>query len=503
MKAHALLLIALSLSGTIVGQDWMDETFGTDGYSTFGENGTWVSDMVITSTGEYVVTGEIGPSPGRLFVARLANDGALDAAFGTGGLTVLQWGQGSAGSGLLVLEDGGLLVCGGGTSGSNESAAFLVKFRADGTLDMDFGDNGLLILGSGYQYAASDLAMDQDDRVVVCGYEIPQEGEEPGIAVWRSTSTGELDPEFDEDGVVALSFGGLAEQARSIAVQGGNRYVLTVYATLPDSVTRVQAVRLTEEGQIDPMFGGSEGMLTGPEVARCSLVDDQGEIFIGSSVWSTQTNLWAVKVSKFDADGEPIADFGIDGSITSEGITGDHTWATSMALGAAGSLLVGCVEGYDASQPMLLRFAADGTIDPDLGGTGVLRPSELSILSGGFGAQGIGQDESGRILMCGTDGLQAVAMAFRAPSTGILDQTAIPGFIVYPVPADRSITIAPEGVEAGLLVLSDPSGRYLRSGILGPHSAYVMDVADLASGHYTLRLDSGHGTIAKSMVIQH
>lgn len=503
MKTHTLLFVALSLSGTAFGQDWMDETFGSDGYSTFGASGTVASDMVISPSGHYAITGEIGPSPGRLFVARLTSDGVLDPGFGTDGLAILQWGQGSAGSGVLALEDGGLLVCGGGSSGPNASAAFLVKFRSDGALDADFGDNGMLILASGYQYAAWDLAMDEEGRVVVCGSEWPQAGEGPELVVWRSTPTGELDPEFDGDGEATISLGSPIVNARSIAFQPGGRYVLALQGEGTDPDHRVQALRLTEEGQIDQSFGGGEGMITAPDLGRCSVIDDLGQIFIGSIAWSTLSGLWTAKVSKFDADGEPIADFGIDGSITSEVIADDHTWVTDMAFGEEGSLLVGCVMGYDVSQPMLLRFSASGTIDPTFGGTGVLRPSAPSVLSGGFGPRGIVQDQNGRILMCGIDGMEAVAMGFRAPSTGESDRPADPGFTVYPVPADRSITIGSTRAETGVLVLSDPSGRLVRSGILGPHSSLVMDVADLASGHYTLRSDPGHGNMSKRVVIMH
>lgn len=86
---------------------------------------------------------------GRHLVLRVARDGTLDPAFGTGGVAEFSYGVGYSAIGVDVQKDGKIVA--GLRLNTNENTWRLaaIRLNADGTRDVSYGTNGLSVLDSG------------------------------------------------------------------------------------------------------------------------------------------------------------------------------------------------------------------------------------------------------------------------------------------------------------------------------------------------------------------
>jgi uncharacterized delta-60 repeat protein len=122
----------------------LDPAFGTGGVATLDR--TWQgSDMALAPDGGVFVSLE---SLGTAAVVRLTSAGALDGSWGSGGWFLTRFGDPLGGlanghvGGLAALPDGGVLL--GGMTHKGHSA--LTKITASGTLDTTFGVGGSSVL---------------------------------------------------------------------------------------------------------------------------------------------------------------------------------------------------------------------------------------------------------------------------------------------------------------------------------------------------------------------
>src|SRR5690606_33492612 len=86
-----------------------------------------------------------------------------------------------------------------GYNESNYDTAAVVRFTADGVPDASFGTAGVVTLDGGLDWnAASEVAIDSSDRIVVAGRA------DAHMAIARLTSTGDHDATFGGAGARAL-----------------------------------------------------------------------------------------------------------------------------------------------------------------------------------------------------------------------------------------------------------------------------------------------------------
>ena len=128
-----------------------------------GVNGN-VLALAVQPDGKVVIGGAFTAVNGvpRQNLARLNPDGSLDAGF------IAQAGEGPNGpvAALLLFPDGSVLAGGNFTTAGNLVRGDLVKFRADGTADAQFGgmEGGVATNGS-----VAALALQPDGSIIVGG----------------------------------------------------------------------------------------------------------------------------------------------------------------------------------------------------------------------------------------------------------------------------------------------------------------------------------------------
>jgi uncharacterized delta-60 repeat protein len=137
---------------------------GGDGFVTTPYE---VAAVEVLGDGSVIAAGTTNGFPADLAVGRFDATGA-PAAFGTGGTAVVDAGGHDVGAGLAVLGDGSVVT--GGTSmapGGNELV--LAKLSAAGAVDAAFGTGGVARTATGGDLFATDLARTGSGRLLLAG----------------------------------------------------------------------------------------------------------------------------------------------------------------------------------------------------------------------------------------------------------------------------------------------------------------------------------------------
>ena len=148
---------------------WAVARYNADGSldSTFGLNGVVITDLLpgsdvaydvaVQGDGKIVVVGQASPSATisttRFAVVRYNADGSLDTTFGGGAGYVLtaDFGTSDASPNKVLLQPNGDIIALGHSSTSGGNFGFAaVRYNANGTIDPDFGANGIVKLTAGF-----------------------------------------------------------------------------------------------------------------------------------------------------------------------------------------------------------------------------------------------------------------------------------------------------------------------------------------------------------------
>lgn len=313
--------------------------------------------------------------------AAQAAEGDLDPSFGSQGLVRTESGELKA----MAIQGDGKIVAAGLTA--------LARYRPDGSLDAEFGSNGIVSIGTALDRARA-LVLQQDGKIVVVASTNPT-GLNRDFALARFLSNGALDPTFG----------------------GGAGFVTTGFVSFGpfDGDDNANALALALDGKI--VVVGSSGSFDGD--------DDQCDPFTDSCVFA---------VARYNADGSPDTTFDVDGKLTTEFVGNglDVSEAIGVAVQLDGRIVVGGSSGVSGSGSFdfaLARYTATGQLDGTFG-------------IGGKVTTGFGDGDSdtgaalviqpdGKLVMAGASGQDCVprfgglcvfALA-RYLETGDLDQT--------------------------------------------------------------------------------
>ena len=129
-------------------------------------------------------------------LVRYNTDGSLDTSFSGDGKLMTDFGSGAdVGYDVIVQPDGKILVSGFNANGANNDFA-IARYNADGSLDTSFSGDGMLstAIGSGEDIGQS-IALQPDGKILVSGQS--HNGVDKDIALVRYNADGTLDLTFD------------------------------------------------------------------------------------------------------------------------------------------------------------------------------------------------------------------------------------------------------------------------------------------------------------------
>lgn len=290
-------------------------------------------------------------------------------------------------------------------------------------LDTTFGENGLLVkdFGNGDDEIFA-LAPQTDGNIVVAGYF--NNGAVKNLVVARYLPTGQLDTEFNDDGIFTHSMGSGDTAARNLVIQSDGMIVVAGSA-VDGGDHNIAVIRLTKDGFLDNTFAAngqllvpiSDGEVTAYEVKTTA----EGAIFVAGTVTKDAPGGTYGIVLKLTAAGQPDEGFGNLGvSLVQFAYDAEIRAAVLQADGKL--LTAGSFAPDGTSRAGLLRLNEDGTIDESFGEQGQLL---LSLSGSGSTINDITLDSSGRMLVAGdvNNGSNLEIFVGRLNTDGSLDST--------------------------------------------------------------------------------
>jgi uncharacterized delta-60 repeat protein len=403
----------------------LDTSFDSDGKVTTAV--TTANDearaMAIQPDGKIVVAGYVTSSSNvtDFTLLRYQTNGALDTAFGTAGIVTTPVGTGSSRAhGVLLQRDGKIVV-----AGQAASTSALLRYTTSGSLDMDFGNDGIVLTQAswspGNAEPAHGVAIQTDDKIVTAGYAVGG-GSGPDFAVVRYTVTGSLDVDFDGDGIARTPVGTGKEFCYALAVQPDGKIVAAGSSRTSNSNggdDQFVVARYRADGSLDTDFH-SRGFLVESVYAQDHALDvaiqpDGKIVAAGYTSTAAQSD---IAVARFNPSSGTDNTFNTYGHRTIS-IGSGYDVATAVAIQPDGKILLAGYTGNGLNDDIvLLRLLTNGASDTSFGSGGVIT---VALGSGDDRAEGMALQPDGKIVLAGqaSDGANTdfVLLRFNADGT--------------------------------------------------------------------------------------
>jgi uncharacterized delta-60 repeat protein len=260
---------------------------------------------------------------------------------------------------------------------------------APGDLDPSFGTGGLVTtdFGGRGDFGLA-VALQPDGKIVTAGNSSAVGVFSVAFALARYNPNGTLDPGFGSGGTVLTSFGGSLSAAADVAVQPDGKIVAVGIANGDFGVARYNG-----DGTLDAGFG-SGGLVTtdfgGFDQANGVALQSDGKIVVVGILGG------AVGVARYNADGSLDSTFGSGGKVITDA-TATPDGGFDVAVTSAGKIVVGGGTSFGASDFLIIRYNADGSLDSGFGSGGIV----TTDFGGGDIAFGIALTADGKITAAG------------------------------------------------------------------------------------------------------
>ena len=182
-------------------------------------------------------------------ILRLNSDGTLDSNFGTDGLVITESDSIDQLQQIAIQPDGKIIL--GGTRFNDGTVDILIaRYNGDGSIDLSFGNNGTVSIGTGSSDFLTDIALDSNSNILASGYTDSSGGFDFFVA--RFDATGNLDTSFGAQGVTLIDFG-RNDTSTDLLIQDDGK-IIVVGQGATDRNSTLVAARLLDTGVLDDSF---------------------------------------------------------------------------------------------------------------------------------------------------------------------------------------------------------------------------------------------------------
>jgi uncharacterized delta-60 repeat protein len=360
----------------------IDSTFNSVGFSLIGigTNQDRARTIAIQNDGKIVIAGFSTDLNGdQMVVARLLSNGALDTSFDGDGLVVIPGGYNEYVQSIAIQTDGKIVVA-GASSASGTNDVKMARLNENGSLDASFDTDGMLVtsVSPNYDDYAYSVKLQADGKIVVGGFSV--EVNNSNIMLLRYNTNGSLDASFDGDGIVTAGvFGTFDEYGTSLAIQSDGKIILT--GNVENSFYDFLTLRVNPDGNLDLSFGSSGIVYTdwGTGTDYGTPVDvaiqADGKVLVGG-YHSVGSSIYFALV-RYDSEGAIDSTFDGDGMVsTSFGVTGDAV-GYALAIQPDGKILL--AGGAYTSQNNIAIARYNNTIGSAVGTAALSAISTLTV----------------------------------------------------------------------------------------------------------------------------
>jgi uncharacterized delta-60 repeat protein len=338
-------------------------------------------------------------------LSRLNADGSPDMAFGAGGRVVTAIPQASARAFAMALLLDGRIVLGGEAALPTSTDFALVQYLADGTLDNSFGAGGIaLITGIGPREASvRALAVRPDGTIVAGGYAAATVSDTArNFALVQLLTDGSRDVSFGNNGVVVTDFAGAGDEIAALALQPDGRIIAAGTARLGENA-EFGLARYLAGGTPDDSFGTGGRLTTGfgtvDDNAYALTLQPNGSMIAAGLAATVAGTDYDPVLARYTAAGGLDPAFGVGGqALTPLGNGFDAIHA--LALQPDGRIIAAGYThpGANNHQFALLRYLPSGMLDAGFGTNG----ATITDFAGGSDVgYGTALQADGRIVVVG------------------------------------------------------------------------------------------------------
>lgn len=418
-RRAALLLAAAAAAscnqrfevGVVESHPRLDPSFGRGGVATVASGGVEPLDLAahalaIQPDGRIVAVGTGGSAANRDFLAvRLTDSGSLDSSFGQAGLVTVDFGApADLAQAVRVLESGELLIAGESRdpAAAVEFAAALVRLRANGTVDPDFGPRRLDAVGD--NELVNDLAVLPSGAIRLAGHGRASSSDANELLVYGLRPEGAVDPSFAQAAVRIGFFGG-DDFGTSLVVDAQNRLVVAGSARRDSTDADFALARLLPDGTLDSTFQDGHGFAG--RVAtdffaaedRCIGLALQPDGKLVCAGLATRSGATDFALARYLPSGALDESFGHGGKVVMD--LGGADSASAVLVLADGRILAGgqAQSARGDADFALLELNADGSPAENFGVRGA---AAFDLGSGrDDGIHSMALDSEGRVLLLG------------------------------------------------------------------------------------------------------
>jgi uncharacterized delta-60 repeat protein len=409
MRPIVLMLVHLYIRSILAQPGTLDPNFCIGGICQpqIGSGSSVVYDVITSpDTSIFICGGSTYAGAAWAFVGKLQPDGAVDTNFGaSSGFTLIDVGTETVANALSQAADGSMYVSGTSWFGAWSTSGIIAHMLQDGSMDPDFGVDGVVIVDhAGLPTSLSDIVIQPDGMILVCGsYEVA--GSSNSLLV-RIQPDGVVDTTFSGNGYLPIDAYPAHEELQGVGMMADGSIIATGFA-LVGSWAKSVLLKCSSTGILEPSFGtGGIFELALPTYSS-----------YGYDVAVTSQGIYVAGVSGYSGLGEDtfLARVHVDGSMD----TGFAS-AGSASLDLAPMDRAYCVQiqddmkvlifgttgqsGLNPSNILVLRYDTSGILDPTFGMNGIVSTTVLNeanyglagaiqpdgkIVCAGFGSSGL------------------------------------------------------------------------------------------------------------------
>jgi uncharacterized delta-60 repeat protein len=215
----------------------LDPTFGTGGIgiTPLGSFDDFASAVALQPDGKIVVAGQSssGSNNSDFALARYNPDGSLDASFGSGGKITTAIGSRNAAY-AVALQPDGKIIAAGFTYIVGDGDIALVRYNPDGSLDTTFGTGGTIRTSIGNSGEdVHGVALQPDGKIVAAGSSLTVNESDRDFTLVRYNPDGSLDINFGNEGKIITNIQGTGSSdiARAVVVQPNGKIVVAGHSS--------------------------------------------------------------------------------------------------------------------------------------------------------------------------------------------------------------------------------------------------------------------------------
>ena len=235
---------------------YYDNSFGVGGsYFIPHPFGSELYDVAIQDDGKIVAAGRTTESDTDVLIVRLTEDGIEDNSFSFDGKVVTDVNDVDEARSLIIGDDGKITIAG---IAEEEIGNFinrysvLIRYNSDGSLDPNFGTNGILVPDFIDAAALNDIVFGESDKMYACGLIVGATDEDVLIA--KFNSDGSFDNAFGVGGFTRTDVGGDDDEGVELVYQPDGRILIAAKAIQTGQSVGAM-VRHNDNGLYDPSFG--------------------------------------------------------------------------------------------------------------------------------------------------------------------------------------------------------------------------------------------------------